>query len=275
MQQRLTAHNLPTSIKRWWGICFGCMRPLLPCLNLLLSLSAQVSESPTTVQPGQWLLEADVVAVAFDRHTVRQDSMHYRSTTLGATTLSTGLNEKFDVQFGLELWREEQTTGAGLNEQGRGRGDSWLRCQWNFSGNETLGPAWALLPYLKLPLADEAVGNGRTEPGVALIYGRPLDGERVLNAMLGVDWLEDGPGRRAPAYFGSVAVTWSCGVGTACYVETIVSVDDRATRDWTGEFGAGLTWATKAGVSFDLAVYAGLTRSSPDWTPVFRLVWPL
>jgi hypothetical protein len=131
MKRSETAHIASTGSGLGWKPILSGVRALLPCLLLVQSLAAQVSEAPTTVAPGQWLLEADVVAVAFDRHTVRQDSSHYRSTTVGSTLLSTGLGRKLDVQFGLELWREERTTGAGLEQSDRGCGDGWLRAKWN------------------------------------------------------------------------------------------------------------------------------------------------
>ena len=240
-----------------------------------LPLAAQVTELPTTVARGQWLVEADLVSVAYDRHTYQRDGVHFRSTYLGSTLLSTGVAERLDVQFGLEFWREERATTNDAVERGRGLGDAWLRAKWNFAGDEYTGPAWALLPYVKLPLADETIGNGHTEPGLALVYGRPLAGEKALNSMIGLDWLDDGDGGRRPTCYGSMSVTWPCGQANCCYLETVASVSSHATREWSGEVGVGLTHTTKRGLTLDLALYVGVTRSAPDWTPVLRLVWPL
>jgi hypothetical protein len=242
---------------------------------ILLAAVAQTTESPTTVAPGAWLLEMDVVSVAYDRHTAQRDGWHFRSTGVGAVMLSSGVTARLDAQFGLDLWREERGHNAGVNERGRGRGDGWLRAKWNFAGDEAEGPAWALLPYVKLALADDAVGNGRTEPGLTLVHGRPLGESGGLNAMGGVDALDDGTGGRSLHWHGSVARTWDCGAGWACYIETMVAVEARATGQWTGEVGAGLTRITRHGVVWEVALYAGVTRSAPDWTPVLRLSWPL
>lgn len=251
------------------------MRTCLLGQVMWLPLAAQVTEAPTTVAPGQWLVEADLVSVAYDRHTYQRDGVHFRSTYLGSTLLSTGLVERLDVQFGLELWREEQATSNGAVERGRGLGDAWLRAKWNFAGDEATGPAWALLPYVKLPLADETIGNGHTEPGMALVYGRPLAGGKALNGMIGLDWLDDGDGTRSPTGYGSMSVTRPCGQATCCYLETVASVNWHTPREWSGECGVGLTHTTKRGLCLDLALYIGVTRSAPDWTPVLRLVLPL
>lgn len=240
-----------------------------------LPLVAQVTEAPTTVAPGQWLVEADLVSVAYDRHTYQRDGVHFRSTYLGSTLLSTGVVERLDVQFGLEFWREEQATSNGAVERGRGLGDAWLRAKWNFAGDEATGPAWALLPYVKLPLAQEDIGNGETEPGLVLVYGRPLAGEKAFNGMIGLDWLADGDGGRSPTCYGSMSVTWPCRHQLCAYLETVAIVSEGASREWSGELGVGLTHTTKRGLTLDLALYVGVTRSAPDWTPVLRLVWPL
>lgn len=254
------------------------MKHVFVGLTLLLGalpLGAQVSESPTTVEPGKWLIEADLYAVAFDRHTYQRDGVHYRSTYVGSWLLSTGVTAKVDVQCGLETWREERASGDGWSERGRGVGDAWLRAKWNFAGDEESGPAWALLPYVKLPLADRDIGNGRGEPGCALVFGRPLEDDRWCNATLGLDWLDDGGGGRSLGYYGSLAVTWPCCRGFSAYAEAVAWVNAEATREWSGELGLGLTREVGRGITLDLAVYLGVTRAAPDVTPVLRLVWPL
>lgn len=253
------------------------MRPRLAFALLLgaLSLHGQVSESPTPVAPGAWLLEADLASVAFDRHTYLRDGVHYRSTYVGSWLLSTGVATGLDVQVGLETWREEQATGAGWTERSRGLGDAWLRAKWNFSGDEGEGPAWALLPYVKLPTADRAIGNGHAEPGCALVYGRPLNDGRWCNGTVGVDALDDGGGGRSTGCYGSFVVGWPCGERCGAYAEVVAGMNTEATREWSGEIGLGVTREVGRGAVLDLAVYVGVTRAATDVTPVLRLVWPL
>jgi len=247
----------------------------LPLLLGALPLAAQVSESPTTVERGRWLVEADLYSAAYDRHTYQRDGVHYRSTYVGSWLLSTGIAAKVDVQGGLDTWREERAAGDGWSERGRGVGDAWLRAKWNFAGDEANGPAWALLPYVKLPLADRDVGNGRGEPGCAVVFGRPLENDRWCNATVGLDWLDDGGGGRSVGYYGSLALTWPCGQGVSAYAEAVAGMNAEATREWSGELGLGLTRDFGRGVILDLAVYVGVTRAAPDVTPVLRLVWAL
>jgi len=253
------------------------MRRLFVLASLLGSLSAeaQVSESPTVVARGQWLLEADLISVAFDRHTHLRDGVHYRSTYVGSWLLSTGVADKVDLQFGVETWREERATGDGWATRGCGLGDAWLRAKWNFSGDEASGPAWALLPYVKLPTADRDIGNRRGEPGCALVYGRPLRGERWCNGTLGFDSLDDGGGGRSVGTYASIAVGWPCAGGCTAYGEAVASMNAEATREWSGELGLGVYREVGRGAVLDLAIYLGVTRAAPDVTPVLRLVWPL
>ncbi len=247
----------------------------LPLLLGALPLAAQVSESPTTVERGRWLVEADLYSAAYDRHTYQRDGVHYRSTYVGSWLLSTGIAANVDVQGGLDTWREERAAGDGWSERGRGVGDAWLRTKWNFAGDEANGPAWALLPYVNLPLADRDVGNGRGEPGCAVVFGRPLENDRWCNATVGLDWRDDGGGGRSVGYYGSLALTWPCGRGFSAYAEAVAGMNAEATREWSGELGLGLTRDFGRGVILDLAVYVGVTRAAPDVTPVLRLVWAL
>lgn len=240
-----------------------------------IPLAAQVSEAPTTVERGRWLIEADLYSVAFDRHTYQRDGVHYRSTYVGSWLLSTGIAADVDVQCGLETWREERASGDGWTERGRGGGDAWLRAKWNFAGDEENGSAWALLPYVKLPVAARDIGNGRGEPGCALVFGRPLANDRWCNATIGLDWLDDGGGGRSVGYYGSIALTWPCRRGFSAYAEAVAGANSEATRAWSGELGLGLTREVGRGVSLDAAVYVGVTRAAPDVTPVLRLVWAL
>ena len=82
--------------------------PTLIGLMLLLStgqlrLEAQLTEVPTTAPVGGWLWEIDVLSAAVDKRTPLNDGTHYRSTTMGSVLVSTGLNERWDVQFGFEI----------------------------------------------------------------------------------------------------------------------------------------------------------------------------
>lgn len=252
------------------------LRSLPLCMGALLfagSLTAQRTEATTTAPVGAWLLEADMLGVTVDRHTPFNDGLHYRSTLAGSLLFSTGLTEKFDLQFGYELWREEHVTGGGVNERYRGGGDGWLRAKWNFAGDETEGKAWALLPYFKLPLAGDDLGNGAIEPGLVLVYGRPVGTDSAVNVNLGGDWLDDTAGGRDLAIYASAAWTRMWSETWSGYTELSVWLDRADSSNWWGEAGLGVVRTIGERGWLDLAIYAGLTKAAPDISPIIRVGW--
>lgn len=254
----------------------GKFRFLALGVGLLLGgveAAAQRTEAPTTAPVGAWLLEADMLGVTVDRHTPFNDGLHYRSTLAGSLLFSTGITAGFDLQFGYEMWREEHVTGGGMHERYRGGGDGWLRAKWNFAGNETAGPAWALLPYLKLPLADKAVGNGATEPGLVLVFGRPLGTDATLHVNLGADWLDDAAGGRDVAVYASTAWTRTWSETWSGYAELSGWMDNADSSNWWGEIGLGALRTLGERGWLDLAIYAGLTKAAPDFSPILRFGW--
>jgi hypothetical protein len=247
-------------------------------LGLLLTMGglpdeafAQLTESTATARPGGWLMEVDVLSVAVDRRTPANDGTEYRSTTIGSILLSTGLSERVDLQLGLDIWRDEKIRSGGASTTSSDHGDGWLRAKWNFHGGETEGPAWAILPYIKLPFAGDDFGNESLEPGALLIFGCPIGGRVQCNANFGTDWLDDGAGRRNAPLYGSCSFTSYVTDTWAFYGELSGWVDPTDPVNWTGEIGFGITCNLNASTWLDVAFYAGLNRTAPDYTPVLRV----
>ncbi|MCF7689024.1 MAG: transporter [Cephaloticoccus sp.] len=236
-------------------------------------LVAQATEVTSTAPAGGWLWEIDILRVAVDNRTSARDGKHHRSTTLGSVLLSTGLTDRWDVQFGMELWRNERVSGNGPTQSDSSQGEAWLRTKWNFAGEEENGPAWALLPSLKLPVADPAIGNEEFEPGLVLIFARPINAIIQWHANLGVDLLCDGTGGRHAAIYTSTAVTRICSDKVALYGEFAGWTDLQDMRNGSGEVGVGVTYAFHQQGWMDFALYVGLTRAAPDYTPVLRSGW--
>ncbi len=236
-------------------------------------ICAQSTEGPGTAPRGALLLEVDVLAVSVDQSTPVNDGVHYRSTTAGALMVSTGLTEQLDIQFGFELCREENTSSPGLKSVASGHGDGWLRVKWNFSGNGEEGPAWALLPYLKLPFAVDVIGNNQVEPGMILIFGQPWGDQSSWQVNAGLDWLDDGSGGRDTAIPASTAFTHGLSDRHTIYYEFLYAIDLAARSDWSGEVGLGWTYTLSDRGWIDVAVYIGLTRAAPDYTPILRFGW--
>ena len=236
-------------------------------------VQAQFTEVPSTAPMEGVLLEMDLVAVASDHGTTGNHGVKTTAVSVSSLLVSKGLTEYLDIQFGFEMWHQESVKIQGITKTMSGQGDGWLRMKWNFSGDESESAAWAILPYLKLPLADDDLGNDHFEPGVALAYGQPLSDHVAINATLGYDVLEDGSGGHDQVIYASSAMTVNLSERLALYGELGYAVDLAITQDWTAEAGVGMVYAFNDRGWIDIAFYAGLTEASPDYTPVLRSGW--
>lgn len=236
---------------------------------------AQVVESPTTVSKGEWLLEADVAAGVWDRSTIGGAAVSFREVVVAPVILSTGISDNLDVQFAFDGWIEAEVSGGGLKESVSGWGDVWVRAKWNFYGDEETGPAWALLPYVKIPVADSAIGNGEVEGGLALIYGQPIDEDDWIQAFVSGDSLHaEVRGRDEQLVAGAV---WGRNLpgDVTVYTEVLVEWLSAESADLPVTWGIGISPLVAPGFALDFEVLAGITDEAPDWTAAIRLVWEL
>ncbi|MCC5025146.1 MAG: hypothetical protein J6386_21225 [Candidatus Synoicihabitans palmerolidicus] len=141
---------------------------------------------------GTWRLEAEVGGVGWDNHTTDRDRVRHRETVIEAVTLTRRLTPNFDVQLGFDDWGESSVQLDADQDRLSGWGDGWLRAKGDFYGDEERGSAWAALPYVRVPLANEEIGNGAWEPGTAIVFGRSLRDDFWFEAMVAVDWLRGG-----------------------------------------------------------------------------------
>lgn len=238
-------------------------------------LSAQVVESPTTVAKGAWLVEADIVAGTWDSVRSGGRRISSREVLAAPVLISTGVSSEWDVQFAFDGWVEAAESMGGRREINAGWGDAWLRAKWNFSGDEETGPAWALLPYVKLPIADSAIGNGKFEGGAALVYGQPLGGDTWMEAFLSGDTLHSEVGGRDAQLVGGVVWGRNVSATTTIYTEVLaewISADhDVIPVIW----GLGVSPVMAEGFALDFELLVGVTAEAPDWGAAVRLVWEL
>lgn len=237
------------------------------------ALFAQVVESPTTVARGAWLVESDLVAGVWDRTTIRGENQRAREIIVAPVLVSTGVTDHVDVQVGFDGWSESRHTVDGQTERVAGWGDVWVRSKWNFWGEEETGPALAVLPYVKLPVADRMIGNGEVEGGVALLYGQPLGEVTWLAASVSGDSLHSEVRGRAEQFVAGVVVGKALAARTSLYAEVVVEWLAAADSAVPVLGGFGLTRSVAPGLTLDFEVMVGLTGEAADWVAAVRWVW--
>lgn len=255
------------------------MPPFLRSISFLVfaglaaaRLSAQFTEAPQTVARGEWLVETDLATGAYDRYTPARDGVRMRSVSLAVAQLSTGVTENIDVQIGIEGWRDEDFSGADVDECVRGTGGVYVRAKWKFWESSD-GTALALLPYYQFrDTVSSRLRPAVSQFGVIVPFYRPLGDAWSFSAQAEIDWVDDGAGSREDWWAGYVVFARTLNKRWSWYWETTSNAAGGRGR-WATQSGLGLVWQVTEKFSWDAALYAGVNRAAPDWYPALRFVW--
>lgn len=240
-----------------------------------VAVHGQVVESPTPVARGEWLFEADVAAAAWDSSRANGARLDAEEWLVGTFLFSTGVAERWDIQFGFDGWVQAEVTEDDVRERASGWGDAYLRAKWNFAGDESEGPAWAVLPYVKVPVADDDIGNGEWEGGVALLYGQPLGERSWMQAFVSGDTLRSDFGGRDELLVAGGVWGYQWTEKTTIYAEVLAEWLSAEDSDLPVTLGVGVSPEVASGFFLDFELLAGLTPEAPDWAAAVRIVWEL
>lgn len=221
------------------------------------------TESPYTVEAGRWQAEIEPLRWSRDG----EDGVRVETLTAGAVNLKYGLAANADLQLVLEPYvRERVRPGAGLPAQTRdGFGDTVVRTKINLHGNDTAGPAWAVMPFVKLPTADDDLGNGNLEGGVIVPLAFALNERWGCGLMGELDVIRNAAddGYRA-AVVTTATIAGEIAPGIGLFFELANEAPDSDASTWATTFNTGVTIALSRDVQFDTGVYLGLTRPAED-----------
>ncbi len=230
---------------------------------------AQITEWPTTVAPGRFLLEMDALSLSIDK----DGGNKYTAFGAASTFLSTGLTANWDVQIGAELFLNQKFDSGGLTDRRSGIGDVYFRTKWRFYEDAATGSAVALLPYVKIPTNSGGVGNKSMEGGLIVPWQTSLMGGVSLSAMVELDFLRnDNDDGYDSFWYTSMALRREVTKAIGLYGELSFGKSSGGAP-WEGTMGGGVTFALSADVWWDYAMYRGISRGASDWQHVLRLNW--
>lgn len=229
------------------------------------------TEGPFTVDAGHWQFEMSLAEWTRDR----TDSVTRESWALAPFNVRYGVTDAIEVDWIAEPYDRARVSAAGgAGAASGGFGDTVLRLKWNLWGNDAGRTAFALLPYVKLPTAGRAVGNGHVEGGLVLPMAWRLGAAGDLSAMVVVDLprnqANDG---YAPDIVHSAS--YSHDLPGACngYVEVAGFWSPSHDQDYRGYFDAGVTRGLGANAQIDAGVRVGMTRAADDFAAFVGLAW--
>jgi hypothetical protein len=219
------------------------------------------TESPYTVDAGHWQFEVDLLNWTHDD----EDGVRTDSLALLPINVKLGLTSSTDIEFVFESWSQEKVRGIERLTRD-GFGDLTVRLKQNLWGNDGGTTAFALLPYVTLPLDASDLGRDDTEAGLILPFGINLPHDLYLGLMTRWDWINDDAGGHRNAWVNSVSLAYPISEQVGGYLEFASTVyDDDAP--WEGTVDAGFTWGMTDNLQFDIGCNVGVTKSAPDVQP--------
>lgn len=229
----------------------------------------QITETPTPVAPGRFLLEMDTLSLTLNR----DGRDKYTAVGVATTFLTTGLTADWDVQVGAELFLSQKFDVGGLSGRNSGIGDVYFRTKWRFYEDQASGTAIALLPYVKLPTSTGGVGKKAMEGGLIVPWQTNLAGGVRLTAMAEVEFVRNDRDNGYDSFwYTSMAIHRAVTKAIGVYGELTLG-KSTGGAPWAGTLGGGATFAFSENIWWDYALYRGLSHGAADWLHVLRLNW--
>lgn len=252
------------------------MKKILSGLSLLafltLPLRAQVTETPQTIEPGKFFLRMDAVTVGINRD--KLEPAKYTAVGLASSILSVGVARDLDVQVGAQFFVRESYQYRGARSTRSGWGDTSFRMKWEFWGDDKLGAAAAVIPYVKIPSKVTGIGNNHFEGGIIFPWAIKLGPGSEAGAMAQWDILRndanDGYDSR---WFVSGFARQHIVGGLGLYGEATFEVSSASSSSFVGSLGGGATFDFSKTFQLDYSLSRGLGGRATDWINVLRLRW--
>ena len=250
-----------------WG--YNLFRPVPRDLMREMSTDRpDQTESPYTVDAGHFQVEADLVSAVFDRD--KSGGGDTRTTGWGTSlNLKAGLLNNVDIQFVLDPYVSEcvEDRVAGTTDKASGFGDLQTRLKINLWGNDDGKTAFALMPFVKWPLPESSLRNGKTEGGAIFILGYELPAGWGSAVMTEFDFVSDGAGGYDTEFVNSITFSHVIIGDIGGYVELFTVTGSAPGFKWQGQVDAGFTYAFNENTQLDLGCNFGVTKSAPDFNP--------
>jgi Putative MetA-pathway of phenol degradation len=148
-----------------------------------------------------------------------------------------------------------------------GFGDLQTRLKINLWGNDGGKTAFGIMPFIKWPLPESSLRNGRTEGGVIFPLSVELPAGWGMGLMTEFDFVTDGAGGYDTEYFNTITFGHDIVGNLGGYVEFVALVTPESGEDWQGQVDAGFTYGLNKNTQLDFGCNFGVTDSAPDFNP--------
>ena len=226
-----------------------------------------VTGTPFTVRAGHVQVELDFFRFSRDLGHDNGRDTRLRTFNLIPITIKVGVLDRVDVAVGIEPLRFEriEVFDPTTSVEREGFGDTVLNVKVNLWGNDSGDCALALVPFVKFPTANDEIGNGDVEGGLAIPYFRLLGRGWGLGARLEVDLVRDRLGTTYEAEFvQSLYVQRDVIEQLAVFVEAYSNFSTESDRSWIGTFRLGVIWSVTNDFALDFGGALALSSEAEN-----------
>ncbi|HYW16884.1 MAG TPA: transporter [Allosphingosinicella sp.] len=185
--------------------------------------------------------------------------------TVASSVAKIGLTDRSDLQIGFTPFAELTGRAEGASRRISGLGDILVRYKHRLTSADA-PVQLAAIPFVKLPAATGALGNGRVEGGIALPVSFALGAAATLTLGPELDLLADadGSGRHlAMANLINLSLAIAPRWTLAGEIWTNFNFDPDKTISQASA-DAAIAYALSNNLQLDSGANVGLTRATPD-----------
>lgn len=220
------------------------------------------TESPYTVDAGHFQLEMDFVTFTHDD----TDGVRTETWNVAPVNLKVGLLNNVDLQFIYDDYIHERTRDrVGTTTTQSGFGDLTPRLKINLWGNDGGETAFALLPFVKVPVNTDRLGNDAVEGGMILPLAVKLPAGWDMGLEAAASCFRNNIGSGYHAEFIQTVTFDHAIIGKLNgYGEFFSDISSEGGPAWIGTVDVGLEYLVTENVQLDCGGNFGVTPAADD-----------
>ena len=233
------------------------------------------TDCPFTVDAGHFQIEMDFANLTYNGPNSQRGNSRFTAVDVAPVNIKAGLLNNLDFQLIFTSYRTEKTEDLETGTIRRKSGFDGItpRFKLNVCGNDGGFFALGLIPFVKLPVNTDHLGNDFVEGGVAVPYSFDVQGWDVgLQVAFRANRNDAGAGYHAE-FDNSISIGHSLIGKLSIAAEFFGSVSTERDADWTGTVDTWLTYQINKDLRLDGGVYIGVTLAADDWHPWLGMTW--
>jgi Putative MetA-pathway of phenol degradation len=233
------------------------------------------TDCPFTVDAGHFQIEMDFANLTYNRPNSQRGNTRFTAVDVAPVNIKVGLLNNLDFQLVFTSFRIEKTEylDTGTIRRKSGFDGITSRFKLNLFGNDGGFFALGLIPFVKLPVNTDHLGNDFVEGGIAVPYSFDVSGWDVgLQATFRANRNDAGAGYHSE-FDNSISIGHLLIGKLSIAAEFFSSVSTERDADWTGTVDTWLTYQINKDLRLDAGVYIGVTLAADDWHPWLGMTW--